>query len=244
MGTAIREVIDSGSVRVVLQPIVDLRTRKLYAHEVLARCATDAFKSPPAMFDAAVDDDCVGELGRMIRRMAVEAVPDERLFLNIHPRELNERWLVQPDDAMFEHTNDVFLEVTESVPLSHFELCNSVLQEIRGKGIFLVIDDLGAGYSNLKYIADLKPKIVKLDRELVKGLRTGSRLHRLVSSITVLCENLGASVVAEGIETAEELEAVLYAGVHFGQGYLLARPSFPPPAFDWPSLAGDPLPAE
>jgi EAL domain-containing protein (putative c-di-GMP-specific phosphodiesterase class I) len=111
-----------------------------------------------------------------------------------------------------------------------------MLREIRGKGIYLVVDDLGAGYSNLKYIADLSPRVVKLDRELVAGLTRGSRLHRLVASLVRLCRELDASVVAEGIETVDELAAVCDAGVRFGQGYLLARPAFTPPAVRWPRL--------
>jgi len=219
---------------VVLQPLVDLRTRAVFAYEALVRPTTDDFEGPVPMFAAAVESDCCGELGRAIRELAVANCPNHPLFLNIHPTELNERWLVQPDDPIFQHSEDVYLEITESVPLTHFRLCQSILREIRGKGIYLVVDDLGAGYSNLKYIADLSPRVVKLDRELIAGLTRASRLHRLVSSIVLLCEDLGASVVAEGIETAEELYAARDAGVHYGQGYLLARPSFPPNDVTWP----------
>ncbi len=91
----------------------------------------------------------------------------------------------------------------------------------------LVVDDLGAGYSNLKSIADLEPKVVKIDRGIVEGLKKGSRQQKLVRAIVRLCEDLGAEVVAEGIETAEELGAVREAGVHLVQGYLFARPAFP-----------------
>ena len=64
--------------------------------------------------------------------------------------------------------------------------------EIRSRGIYLVVDDLGAGYSNLKYIADLHPRVVKLDRELIAGLVADSRLFKLVAGIVVMCRELGA----------------------------------------------------
>lgn len=230
----IERCVLSRQMKVALQPLVDLRTRTIFAYEALVRPTTPDFQSPPGMFEAAVQAACVGRLGRAIRELAIAACPNHPLFLNIHPNELDEHWLVQPDDPIFQHSEDVYLEITESVPLSHFRLCQSILHEIRGKGIYLVVDDLGAGYSNLKYIADLSPRVVKLDRELIKGLTRASRMHRLVSSIVMLCEDLGASVVAEGIETAEELFAVRDAGVHYGQGYLLARPSNPPPGIHWP----------
>ena len=102
-------------------------------------------------------------------------------------------------------------------------------------------DDLGAGYSNLRYIAELNPRLVKLDRALVSGVRPGSRMHRLVAGLVVLCESLDAQVVAEGIETVAELRAVREAGVHYGQGYLFARPDYPAAAPYWPlsDVAGD-----
>jgi EAL domain-containing protein (putative c-di-GMP-specific phosphodiesterase class I) len=178
----------------------------------------------------------MGRLGRRVRELALDACPAHPLFLNIHPSELNEGWLVRPDDPIFAHDHPVYLEITESVPLSHFALCESILREIRSKGIFLAVDDLGAGYSNLKYIADLSPEIVKLDRGLVAGVGASGRSFTLIRSIVRLCEDLGARVVAEGIETREELEAVMSAGVHLVQGFLLGRPAFPAPQVSWDAI--------
>lgn len=236
-GTPIRRVLDERLVSVVYQPLVDLRTKKIFAYEALVRSKSPEFNSPPALFDAAVEYDCTGRLGRVIREMAVDGCPTHPLFLNIHPAELNEKWVVQPDDPIFQHEHDVYLEITEGVPLSHFRLCQSILREVRGRGIYLVVDDLGAGYSNLKYIADLHPRVVKLDRGLVAGLVRDTRMFRLVQGIVVLCKDLDALVVAEGIETVAELDAVRAAGAHYGQGYVLARPSFPPPPVTWPKLS-------
>ncbi len=232
---AIRRVLDARDVKIVYQPLVDLRTHEVFAYEALARSKAPEFKSPIDLFKAAVDHSCAGELGRVLREMSVQNCPDHPLFINIHPAELNEPFLVRPDDPIFDHDDDVYLEITESVPLSHFALCQSILEEVRGRGVYLVVDDLGAGYSNLKYIADLAPRVVKLDRELVAGLVEDSRLFKLVSAIVVMCEDLGAKVVAEGIETEEELGAVVAAGAHFGQGYLLARPAYPLPEVNWPA---------
>jgi EAL domain-containing protein (putative c-di-GMP-specific phosphodiesterase class I) len=231
---AIRRVVDARMVRVVYQPLVDLKTGKIFAHEALVRSLSDDFDSPMSLFAAAVQHGCTGELGRIIRELAIAGCPHHPLFLNIHPAELNEKWLVQPDDPIFQHSEDIYLEITEGVPLSHFRLCQSILREVRGRGVYLVVDDLGAGYSNLKYIADLQPKVVKLDRDLIAGLRKDTRMYRLVKAIVVLCRELDALVVAEGIETVEELDAVREAGAHFGQGYLLAKPASPPPPVNWP----------
>lgn len=218
----------------VFQPVVDLKTAKIFAYEALARTNAPEFDGPTALFAAAAAETMTGELGRLLRTIALEGCEGHPLFLNIHPAELNEKWVVQPDDPIFQHTEDVYLEITEAVPLSHFRLCKDMLAEVRGRGVHLVVDDLGAGYSNLKYIADLHPRVVKLDRDLIAGLTKSSRLFKLVAAIVRLCSELDARVVAEGIETETELEAVIAAGARYGQGYLLARPAFPPPAVHWP----------
>ena len=107
-----------------------------------------------------------------------------------------------------------------------------MLRELRSRAhVHLVVDDLGAGYSNLKSIADLEPNR-GVDRGIVAGLKRGSRQQKLVRGIVRLCEDLGAEVVAEGIETAEEFRALRDAGIRLAQGYLFARPAFPLPEID------------
>jgi EAL domain-containing protein (putative c-di-GMP-specific phosphodiesterase class I) len=232
----VREALAAGHFYVAMQPIVDLERRRIFAYEALLRSKSPDFNEGPIpILKAAVAEGAMGELGRALRQMAVDATPSGHVFLNVHPSEFDEGWLVRPDDPIFAHS-DVYLEITESVPLSHFEMCQSVLRELRARGVFLVVDDLGAGYSNLKYIADLYPEVVKLDRDLIMNLEKQPRLQKLVTAIVRLCADLGAKVVAEGIETPEELAAVMRTGVHYAQGYLLARPALPAPTVDWSSL--------
>ncbi len=230
------EALSAGDLYVALQPIVNFEKRVVFGYEALARCKSPLFKDPLALIGEALASSCMGELGRALRTMAVRSCPHTPLFLNLHPAEFNEGWLVRPDDPIFFHDETIYLEITESVPLSHFEHCHGVLREIRGRGISLAVDDLGAGYSNLKYIADLAPEVVKLDRDLIANLRSQTRLHKLVTAIVRLCEALGAKVVAEGIETLEEMSAVIDTGAHYGQGYLFARPADPAPTVDWKAL--------
>lgn len=228
----VREALTAGQVYCAFQPIVDLRRGSIFGYESLARSEAPEFPGPLQLLAAAVEANFIGELGRELRRMSVQCCPDYPLFLNLHPSEFDEGWLVRPDDAMALHEHQVFLEITESVPISHYRFCHSVLREIRSRGIKIAVDDLGAGYSNLKYIADLAPDVVKLDRELIAGIMRETRLHKLVRSIVQLCNDQGARVVAEGIETAEELAAVIDTGAHYGQGYYLARPHRVPPTVD------------
>ncbi|MFO0727655.1 MAG: EAL domain-containing protein [Myxococcota bacterium] len=221
----VEDGIGLDALAVYFQPIVNLANGEVFAYEALARPTGANVKNPMQLFEVAIERDICGELGRLLRVLAVDGCRDWPLFLNVHPRELDDGWLTRPDDPLFRHEQDVFLEITESVPMKYEEHRRGTLLELRGKGINLVVDDLGAGYSNLKYIADLNPEIVKIDRELVANLTVNSRLFRLVSAVVRLCTDLDARVVAEGIETVEELEAVKAAGAHYGQGYLLGRPA-------------------
>jgi EAL domain-containing protein (putative c-di-GMP-specific phosphodiesterase class I) len=222
-----------------MQPVVDLGERRVFAYEALLRSRNPELKTAPTMIEAAIANNFMGTLGRELRSIAARACPNTPLFLNVNPAEFDEGFLVRPDDPIFQHEHAIYIEITESVPLSHFGMCHTILREVRSKGVFLAVDDLGAGYSNFKYIADLAPEVVKLDRELIKGIVRESRQFKLVRSIVQLCEAQGAKVVAEGIETEEELRAVIDTGAHFGQGYLLARPALPLPEVNWKVLGGE-----
>jgi len=233
---AIHEMVDLSQVGIAFQPIVDVHRRRVYAYEALAANLNPLFASTPEIFEAAVQAGRVAELGRLHRDQAIRLCPHHPLFLNIDPHEFDYGWLVRPDDPMFRHRHPVTLEITESVPIKYFTQCHSVLAEIRRKGISLAIDDLGAGFSNLKYIADLQPELVKLDRELIVGCAPGNRQFRLLCSIVALCKEMSARTIAEGIETVAELRAAIDAGVDYAQGYLLGRPACPPPDLLWPGM--------
>jgi EAL domain-containing protein (putative c-di-GMP-specific phosphodiesterase class I) len=230
-------LVQPSDLSVVFQPIVRLDTGKLFAYEALVRCRVPGF-SPPVLFEHALAEHSTGRLGRAIREIAVPMCSGMPLFINLHPSELEEGWLVRPDDPIVAHDHDVYLEITETAPLTHFDLCLSVLREVCSRvGAHLVVDDFGAGYSNLKHISDLEPRVVKLDRNLIEGLDRKRRQQKLVAATVRLCRELGALVVAEGIETSDEFMAVRDCGAQCGQGYLFARPGFPLPRIHWPPRA-------
>ncbi|MEY2936387.1 MAG: hypothetical protein RL033_7136 [Pseudomonadota bacterium] len=229
------EGISEKDLDIVFQPIVAITTRRLFAYEALTRCRWPSLANPETLFRRASEESCCGRLGRIVRAASVQRAPGVPLFVNVHPDELSARWLVRPDDPVFFHDHDVYVEITESAAFTHYDLCVSVLKEIQSRaGIFLAVDDLGAGHSNLKRVLDLEPRIVKLDRALITGLDQNPRQQILVRHVVRLCVELGAEVVAEGIETYDELSAVVDSGCHYAQGYLLGRPSYPLPPANWP----------
>lgn len=230
-------------IGVAFQPIVDLSGGQLFAVEALARPRRLEFPNPGVLFDAAVRESATGRLGRTIREVTFSSCPSIPVFVNIHPSELTSRWLVRPDDPLSFHDSAVYLEVTEAAAFEYFDLCMNVLKEVCTRtGSFLVIDDLGAGHSNLKRVLDLEPRIVKLDIALVAGIDKSRRQQILVRHLVELFAELGAKVVGEGIETLDELKALRDTGTQFGQGYLLARPANPVPAVTWPLGPARPQP--
>jgi EAL domain-containing protein (putative c-di-GMP-specific phosphodiesterase class I) len=222
-------------IGVVFQPIVDVRTGIMFAQEALVRCRRPEYASPLVLFEHAVEESGCGRLGRLIRDVAFATSGDIPLFVNLHPEELSSRWLVQPDDPLCLHNAPVFLEITESAAFTHFDLCRDVLKELCLRtGAILVVDDFGAGHSNLQRLVDLEPAIVKLDLVLVRDIQRYPRKQAVVRHVVNLCNELGARTVAEGIEAVDELTCVRDLGVAYAQGYLLARPAAPPPPITWP----------
>jgi len=227
--------LTTSDIEMVFQPIVELATGTLFAHEALVRCKLPQFAYPPLLFAAAEAEHACGYLGSVIRQQTFQRCPDAALFVNVQPEELSQRWLVRPDDPINFHDREVYLEITESAAFTHHDLCMSVLKELCARsGVHLVVDDYGAGHSNLARILDLNPKIVKLDGALIRGIAQDKRRQLMVRHMVALCSDLGAKVVAECVETLDELKAVADLGVHYAQGFLLARPAFPAPAFDFP----------
>ncbi|HEX2730716.1 MAG TPA: EAL domain-containing protein [Polyangiaceae bacterium] len=231
---ALLDLVNSQHLRIVYQPIVNMQDGTVFGYEALLRCLDPRFKGPVDLLRRAAECARTGALGRVVRQLAIPSAPPLPLFINIHPDEFSESWLLRGDDPAFSHPRDLYLEITETVPLGHFGKGHRLFETLQSHPrLHLVVDDLGAGFSNLKRIADLEPEVVKVDRELVTGIGTCSRQRRLLKAIVRLCEDLGARVVAEGIETVDEYLAVRDAGAHFGQGYLLARPAFPEPSVFW-----------
>lgn len=227
--------LTTADLGVVFQPIVEVSTGSTFAHEAFVRCKRPEYSSPPLLFERAAEEGACGRLGRLIREVAFSTSGDVPLFVNLHPEELNSRWLERRDDPLCFHARPVFLEINESAAFTHFDLCHDVLNELCHRtGALLAVDDFGAAYSNLQRIVDLRPAVVKLDLALTRDVHRQRRKQAVVRHLINLCDELEARVVAEGVETVEELACMRDLGAHYAQGYLFARPAAPPPGVAWP----------
>ena len=147
--------------------------------------------------------------------------------------------MTRPDDPMFTHVHPFYLELSESLPVSHGRPTLATLKELRDRGVRLVVDQFGGGLSNLKYIADLEPAVVKLDPSFNRALLQSEAHRKLVGGIVRLVQDLGAAVAAVAVGSLRELDALASVGVSYVEGDFVGRPSVSPvidPSVpSWPS---------
>ena len=129
--------------------------------------------------------------------------------------------------------NRVVFEITEREPLDRINDLPNRVAALRSLGYRIALDDMGAGYAGLTSFSLLEPEIVKLDMALIRDLDTNPTRQRIVESMTTLCKDLSIEVVAEGVETRGEREALTELGCELLQGFLFARPSPGLPAVTW-----------
>jgi len=210
------------------QPIVDFSARSIYAYEALIRTDEDSLRRPDVLISLAERLDRVHELGRTVRahvaRAAARIPAEALLFVNVHGLELADEQLFAADDPFAQLAPRIVLEITERIGLDPAIGPTSVAM-LRRLGFRIAVDDLGAGYAALGALASLEPEVVKLDISLIHELEHSATKRRVVGAIATLVRELGGAVIAEGVETAAERDAVLDAGIDLMQGFLFAHPS-------------------
>jgi EAL domain-containing protein (putative c-di-GMP-specific phosphodiesterase class I) len=212
------------SLWLAYQPIVRAGDGGVFAHEALARTSEDSFLNADALVEAAERLGRVQELGRAVRRQASGASADT-LFVNLHAAELADAELYDPRSALARRAQDVVLEITERTALDRVADVPGRLARLRQLGYRIAVDDLGAGYAGLSSVTALAPEVVKLDMSLVRGCDREPVKRKLIASMASLCRDLGAPLVAEGVETEAERTAVTEEGCDLLQGFLLGAPA-------------------
>ncbi|MEY4582135.1 MAG: hypothetical protein RL701_6838 [Pseudomonadota bacterium] len=220
-----------GALYMVYQPIVSWSRRAPFGYEALVRSAESTLPHPGAIFEAAEHLARTAELGRRIRAQCggplETADADVTLFVNLHSRDLLDDALYDPRAPLTPWASRTVLELTERVALDTISDIVQRIAHLRSLGYRIAVDDIGAGYSGLNSFATVQPDFVKLDITLVRGLNNDPVRRRLVQLLAELCSDLGIFVVAEGVETEPERDALVELGVDLLQGYLFARPAPP-----------------
>jgi EAL domain-containing protein (putative c-di-GMP-specific phosphodiesterase class I) len=225
--TRVQAVLDNPEqLAVVFQPIVELSSNAIVAVEALARFHTEPARSPDVWFAEAEQAGLGVELELLAVAKALVArrlLPrDVALTFNVGPAAVVCPRLLHMLRASG-HAGLV-VELTEHTKFDDYDGVLQALGAIRESGAQLSVDDAGAGFSGLSHILKLSPDFIKLDRELIKGVDTDPVRRALTASLVGFAAGTKAKIVAEGIETADELQAVRALGVDYVQGYYLGRP--------------------
>ncbi|HEY2514157.1 MAG TPA: EAL domain-containing protein [Polyangiaceae bacterium] len=219
------------------QPIVRCNARQVYGYEALLRTTEPTLPHPGAIIDAAERLGRQKVLGRAIRNAAGIAFADApegtMLFVNLHPHDLNDEAILDPGSPLTKIAPRVVLEITERAAIDDVTDARRCVAQLRKLGFRIAIDDLGAGYAGLTAFAQLEPEVVKLDMSLVRDVHEQPTKRRLIRSMVELCQDMGRVVVAEGIETGAERDALAELGCELMQGYLFAKPGRPFPEVRW-----------
>ncbi len=217
---------------IAFQPIVRASDRTIFGYEALLRSNAATMSGPGPILHAAERLGMLNRLGRAVRDKAAHSIAAAHrsyaLFVNLHPQDLLDPDLHNENAALSSVANRVVLEITERSAITDVENARAIAMGLRNRGFRIAIDDLGAGYAGLSSFALLEPEFVKLDMTLIRGIDSSSVKQKLVKSLASMCQDMGLYVIAEGVETREERDAVLDLGCDLLQGFLFARPG---PAF-------------
>ena len=217
-----------GSLWVAYQPIVRAKDQEIFAYEALMRSEEPDLPNPAAVLKAAERVARLADLGGTMRRLAAYELTraDEAvLFVNLHPEDLCDEALYDPEAPLTQLAPRVVLEITERASLEHIRNLRDRVARLRALGFRIALDDLGAGYAGLTSFTQLEPEFVKLDMELIRGIHQHEMKRKIVRSMVELCHDMGKLIVAEGIETPEECRAIVDLGCDLLQGYFLAKPA-------------------
>lgn len=222
----IRRVLAGEGLTMVFQPIADLLTGRIVGLEALARFSLEPQQGPDRWFAEAAEVGLAIDLELAAARAALahfDHVP-QGAYLSVN---------LSPETVTFSSFRDIFInasvdrvvvEITEHAPVQDYAALADALGEFRNGGGRLAVDDAGAGFASLRHILRLAPDLIKLDVTLTRNIDSDQASQAMASALASFASKTHARIVAEGIETQEELAALRDLGIDHGQGYLLARP--------------------
>lgn len=227
-------LLHNRSLSALFQPIIDLKTAGIIAHEGLIRGPSGSLlHSPLSLFTAARAYGMAAEVEYLCRRVVLESFANQgvngKIFLNISPDILVQQGTRTGETLKYIQElglkpEQVIIEITENMPTIDYAELRNVALHYRNMGFEIAIDDLGEGFSGLRLWSELHPNYVKIDQHFISNIHQDSIKHQFVRSFQEIAQKSGALVIAEGIEQVSELAAICDIGIALGQGYLIGMP--------------------
>ncbi|WP_034621732.1 EAL domain-containing protein [Cellulomonas sp. URHE0023] len=223
----IERALHNGTRDIVYQPVVDIQSLSVVGHEALARFSDPGHGGPERWF---ADAFSVGLGIEMEWAAAVAALgylerSPAPLFLAVNMSPATALHMLDRDLFTPEMASRMVIELTEHVPVEDYSAVRGAFAGLRMQGARLSADDLGAGYAGFRHLVRLRPDIIKLDISLISGIHGSMEKRALTRSMVSFAQEVGAQLIAEGVEEPEELAALQELGVPWAQGYLLGRPA-------------------
>jgi len=241
--TELRQAVDRGEFVMHYQPIVALKERKIMGFEGLVRWQHPerGLVAPAGFITVAEETGLIVPLGWWVMEQSCRQIREWQLQFPMNPPlfiSVNVSGRIFVDNNVVEGILDILgrtglppeslrLEVTENVILEHSEAVMTKMQQLRAMGVQLSIDDFGTGYSSLSYLQRFQYDTLKIDRSFISGMQPGTDSQAIVETILTLASTLGIGVIAEGIETAEQMIKLRDLDCPQGQGFWFARPVHP-----------------
>lgn len=230
----LQKILGNGDVSTVFQPVVSLADATVIGYEALSRGPQGSvLHRPDALFASAAKFNLVWEIEYLCRSKALEKaidiIPHKMLFINVDPQIINDpRFQKGHTREILSHfqTNaaNIIFEITEKTAIEDYPGFCLILDNYTSQGYKIAIDDAGSGYSGMKRLVQTHPQFIKIDMDLIRGIGTDSFKQGLVKALNDFATVSNSKVIAEGIETEEELAALIDIGVHYGQGFFLQKP--------------------
>lgn len=230
----LQKIIIEQQISTVFQPIVNMKSLDIIGHEALSRGPDGSeFDEPVMLFAFASECGLSFELDRLCRKIAFETIrrikTDKKIFVNtltmtIHDPEFRGTYLQELLDDLKMKPENVIFEVSEKMAIDNYDMFRAALKDYTDIGIVHASDDIGTGHSDLERIMELKPGYMKIDMSFVKDIDKSFIKEQIVKAMVQLSKNINSIVIAEGVETREEMDKLIEIGVEYAQGYLFAVP--------------------
>lgn len=231
----IEEIIHNQDVTCLYQPIISLHNGEILGYEALSRGPVNTpYHSPIELIKSAEDEGIIWELEMLFRKKAIEkaaTMPSNRLlFINVDPnifkdgkyekgftKSYLQKYSIDPKNIVF--------EITERTAIDDYEIFSHITNYYQSQEYKIAIDDVGSGYSGLKSITELKPDYVKIDMDLIRDVDTDNYKQAIIKALVNMSKETHMKLIAEGVETYNELKTLIKFGVHYAQGFLLYKPN-------------------